>query len=512
MISIATFLEDPNLLGRDFGPASWATWKLTLRAGLGELLSDSEAAAFRTIASRDPPRRRVRELWLALGRRSGKDSAASALATYLAVFSDLEKHLRRGERGVVLCLAVDKHQSRLVFNYIRAYFEEIPLLAAMLVSVNDGVIELNNRIDIVVATNNYRSIRGRTVLCAILDECSFWRDETSANPDIEVYSALVPSLITLRDSGAMIVGISSVYRRQGLLYSKFVEHHGKDDDNALFILAPSTTFNPLLTEPGAAAEIERSRALDPARAAAEWDSIWRDDISSLIDPRVLEAACERGVFERQYNSGTHYVGFTDESGGAGGDASTLSICHRESDGRVVQDLLRVWKPPFKPSQVIAEKAGTLKAYHCTEVTGDRWAGGIPPDLYEQHGIKYVQSSKVTSEIYIDFLHLINSGRVVLLDHQQQKAELLNLERRVSFGGREAIGHPPNSHDDAANACAGACVNASTEPQPWVISDELLRQARTPSRYLSGQSAQRLMQQYGGGFFVGNATDIYRTRW
>src|SRR6516165_11024801 len=110
----------------------------------------------------------------------------------------------------------------------------------MLVSASNGVIELTNGVEIIVATNSFRAIRGRTVACAILDEIAFWFDEHFANPDVEVYSALMPSLISLRQSGSMLVGISTVYRRTGLLYDKFVQHHGRPGDDVLFVHAPAT--------------------------------------------------------------------------------------------------------------------------------------------------------------------------------------------------------------------------------------------------------------------------------
>ena len=38
--------------------------------------------------------RAIRELWLALGRRAGKDSAASALIAYLATYGEFARHLQ----------------------------------------------------------------------------------------------------------------------------------------------------------------------------------------------------------------------------------------------------------------------------------------------------------------------------------------------------------------------------------------------------------------------------------
>ena len=49
---------------------------------------------------------------------------------------------------------------------------------------------------------------------AIIDEAAFLRDETSANPDLELYSALIPATATL---GGRVVAISSLHRRRGLM-------------------------------------------------------------------------------------------------------------------------------------------------------------------------------------------------------------------------------------------------------------------------------------------------------
>jgi hypothetical protein len=35
--------------------------------------------------------------------------------------------------------------------------------------------------------------------------------------------------------------------------------------------------------------------------------------------------------------------------------------------------------------------------------------------------------------------------------------IVSLERRTARGGRDSIDHPPNQHDDLANALAGLCA-------------------------------------------------------
>jgi hypothetical protein len=76
--------------------------------------------------------------------------------------------------------------------------------------VADGV-DVSAGAELLVLASDFRNVRGRSVACAIFDECAFWQSELTTNPDVEVYQAVVPSLATL--PGAMLIGISTPYRR-----------------------------------------------------------------------------------------------------------------------------------------------------------------------------------------------------------------------------------------------------------------------------------------------------------
>jgi hypothetical protein len=100
-------------------------------------------------------------------------------------------------------------------------------------------------------------------------------------------------------------------------------------------------------------------------------------------------------------------------------------------------------------------------------------------LYRPHGIAFEQAAPTKSDIYLDFLHILNSRRMRFLDEPTQIAELLGRERRTRWGGRESIDHPQgnNFHDDAINAVAGAAVLAATVAPPIVVTTEMLAVAR-----------------------------------
>jgi hypothetical protein len=84
-------------------------------------------------------------------------------------------------------------------------------------------LEFWNDVSIEVGTNSFKALRGRAFLLSILDEVAFYADENIASPDAAVYNAMQqPGLATL--PGSMLIGISSPYRKSGLLYTKYKKH------------------------------------------------------------------------------------------------------------------------------------------------------------------------------------------------------------------------------------------------------------------------------------------------
>ncbi|HEV2161186.1 MAG TPA: hypothetical protein VGR52_02970 [Stellaceae bacterium] len=419
-----------------------------LKAAAGEHLGKNELTRFREVAERDPPEHPVKELWCIVGRRGGKDAVASAIAT-TAAFEDYSRYLRPGERASVLCLAVDRDQARILLRYIRGYFATNTLFHDMVERETDSGLELINSVEVIVATNSFRAVRGKTIACVVLDEVAFWRDESSANPDEEVYAALLPGLVTL--PGAMLIGISTPYRRSGLLFAKWRDHYGVNDPDVLVVKGPSTKFNPTLP----LSVIEKALAKDAEAASAEWLAEWRSDLADFVDRIVVERLVPPGCSERPPEHSLTYVGFCDPSGGSN-DSMTLAIAHRQGT-TVVLDCVRERRAPFSPDDVCREFAATLKSYGITEIRGDRYAAGWPVERFAVHGIKYEPADKPKNEIYVALLPMLNSNAVALLDNTRLISQLCSLERRSARSGKDSIDHPTGGHDDLVNAAAGALV-------------------------------------------------------
>ena len=361
-----------------------------------------------------------------------------------------------------MLLAVDRAQAGTALNYVRAYFQLVPALKALVKHETADGFALRNAVDIAIATNDYRSVRGRTVLCAILDEVSFWNSESTATPDRETFRALRPGMATLEES--MLIGITSAYRRAGLAYDRWAKHYGGDDDKVLVIHAPSRTLNPTLSQ----SEIDSALTEDPEAARADFMSEWRDDLASYAARDLIEATVDRGVTVRPERSGSHYVSFCDPSGGAR-DSFTAAVAHAE-DGVAVLDCLVEVAAPFNPDSAVAQIAQVLKSYRINRTVSDRYAAAWPVAAFARNGIKLEHSERDRSAIYLDALPLFTTGRGRLLDHKKLVTQFAMLERRTSPIGKDRIDHGRNGADDLCNSAAGAMVLALAR-RPFICTEE-----------------------------------------
>src|SRR5439155_20764016 len=121
-------------------------------------------------------------------------------------------------------------------------------------------------------------------------------------------------------------------------------------------------------------------------ASAEYLGQFRSDIESFVAYEVVQS-CVGDHVEMAPQSGVEYHAFVDPSGG-GADSFTMAIGHMDDSDRVIIDASRETHPPFSPAGVIEEFAGLLKLYHVARVTGDRYAGEFPRELFRKSGIEY----------------------------------------------------------------------------------------------------------------------------
>jgi hypothetical protein len=311
--TILEAMSHPDLWGRWFSDkASWAAWLVVLRAIFGLPLSDDELDLFRRCTGRTaPPAGGACETWLICGRRAGKSMILALIAVYLGCFIDWSPYLSPGERGTVMVLAADRKQARTIFRYAKALIAEVPTLAHLIERETAEGLDLKSGVTLEIMAASFRTVRGYTVLAALLDELAFWRsDEDSSNPDEAILAALRPAQATIR--GAMLLCASSPYARRGALWNAHRLHYGKDDSPALIWRADTKTMNPTVPDSVIAEAYER----DPASAAAEYGAEFRSDVAGFLDRALVEAAVDADVAVRPPREGISYFCFADVASGA----------------------------------------------------------------------------------------------------------------------------------------------------------------------------------------------------
>ncbi len=453
-MNILAALDDLALFAPHFRGATWKPWRAFLAALFALPLDDDALALFRAHTGREtPPVAAFKEAALVIGRRGGKSRVLALIATYLATVRDYAPFLAPGEVATIAIIAADRRQARSIFRFTTGLLKAVDMLAGMVADETADTITLNNRVTIEIATASFRVTRGYTFAAVLADEIAFWRSDDSANPDQEIIGALRPGLATI--PGAMLLLASSPYRKRGVLYATFARHWGQDEARVLVWRATSLEMNPGL-DPAIVAEAYED---DPDAAAAEYGAEFRNDLSDFVPRAVVDACTMPGRFEIAPMAAFSYVAFVDPSGGTGADSMTLAIAHREGE-RAVLDAIREVRPPFSPETVTSDFATLLKSYGVKQVTGDRYGGSWPAERFQTHGIKYEPSEQPKSDIYLNFLPVLNSGRAELLNLPRLASQLCGLERRTARSGRDSIDHAPGAHDDVANVAAGSLLLAN----------------------------------------------------
>jgi hypothetical protein len=352
-----------------------------------------------------------------------------------------------------------------VLDYTRSYFERLPALAALVKRATSDGFELKNNVDVEIVTNDFRSIRGRTVLACIFDEIAYWSGEHSTSPDTETYRAIRPGMATL--PGSMLIGITTAYRRQGLAYDRWQKHFGRDSAKVLVIRATTPQLNPSLPQ----SEIDDAMAEDREAARADFYSEWRDDLASWLPRELIESAVDAGVTVRPFDPAHRYTSFIDASSGQK-DSFAAAVAHMEDKVAVLDCLIEV-KAPFNTADATAQIVAVLKSYGLSSTTGDDFAKGwvIAELARHQFGFEPRPPKMDRSALYQETAPLFSARRVRLLDSARLVSQYAQLERRLMPGGWSRIDHPAKSgfHDDLSNVCSGALWRATTE-KPAIVWD------------------------------------------
>jgi hypothetical protein len=469
---IVEFVTDGQLLGLTLSLAQ----ETLLRAIYGRPLSAEQAACFTACTGRAqaPGGGGFGEVTVVAGARAGKDSRIAApIICYEALFGGHERHLAKGERGVLPLVAQDGRATRVAYGYIRDYLLRSPVLARQVAGEpTTAEVTLANGLAISCFPSTLRSLRGWSIPAGVMDELAFFRLEGSADSDGEIQASIRRGMLSF--PAPRLVKVSTPYLRGGVLYEDFKRAWAQDDPDLLVWRATSLLMNPSLK----AERLERERRLDPSRFAREYEAAFVEDLEAFLPSQWVDDAVVRGRYELPPRPGVVYTAAVDPSGG-GADAFTLCICHGEGAGadlRVVVDVMKGWSRTRQSAVdlegVVKEIAACCGHYGIRAVSGDRYGSGWVRERFRAEGLLYrepelkrpnepVGTYLDKSAAYVEVQPLFAQGRIDLLDSPPLIRELRCLERRARAGGKPVVDHPGvgGHHDDYATALALAAVAA-----------------------------------------------------
>ncbi len=383
------------------------------------------------------------------GRRSGKSRNSAVKGAWEACLSGKWELLAPGEMGMVVIICPTKKQGRIIRNYLRAIFSGSPLLEDEVINETQEGFALRNGITIEIMVGDYRTIRGYTLLAAIVDEvCFFGLDaESKVRNDSELIQALMPALATVN---GRLICISSKYAKRGWAYRTWKKHWGNPDSKILVWDSDSRTMNPTLSQE----IIDAAYAEDAVSARSEYGGMWREDISQWLPLETIESAVIKGRKGLMGRRGISYSFFADISGGRVED-SCLAIGHQDKESKkVILDMLYVYQAPNSPNEVILDMCSKIKRFSGQRVVADNYSANFVSDAFKANHINFSKCELPKSKLYLELIGNICSGQVEILDHKVLIQQLCSLERRTRSGGKDSVDHPAGQKDDCANCLAG----------------------------------------------------------
>jgi len=344
-------------------------------------------------------------------------------------------------------------------------------------------IELKNNVVIKIMTCSYRGIRGYTLIGAICEEISFWRDEFSANPATEILRAVRPGMVRIPNS--LLIAISTPYSPSGLLFEMYSEFFGTTgDDSPLIFKCDSRTMNPTIPRSEIAKEFRR----DATAARSEFDAEFREDLENFLPMELISSAIVPGRIELLPMKNVRYHGFCDPSGGRS-DSMTLAICHQDKTrGKIIVDLVKEVVPPFTPSVVVKDFSNSLKSFGISFLKADAYAGEWVSESFANHGIMVENSELTKSQIYLAILPLMANQRIEIPEDRRLISQLRSLERRCGRG-RDVVDHPPGLKDDLSNAVGGAIAFCSKSGVENNLSEIHTAMAQSENEYLNPEEKE-----------------------
>ena len=407
-----------------------------------------------------------------LGRRSGKSSAITAFAAlYEILFGGHLAYVKPGQDVVVPYIAQDLPTAKANMIFIALMANDAPLLKKQILTASRDRIDFKNGIVITPEPPAIKTGRGIAVPLVIMDEVGFWyRTAEAANPDYEVQRAV--SFAQSQFPRAKQFIISTPYTEEGLLYEywkagtsgRHVEPEDRLEYEDALVIQSSTAAmeNPVITRK----KLQKLKNEDPDAFIRESLCRFVSAISGFFSLELVDRATKGHGKERTRTQNEAeglrplYVAAMDPA--FRHDSFAFSIFHTDTEGNVIQDVLKTWTPDSKrgerldPASIIAEIAHLTKEWNISVVYSDQYQLESLQQLALQHNFAIMGNDftgKSKAKMYGSLLNLMRTGKVQLLDLPVIHSQLSQLQKKMNALGNVQIAAPQGRHDDVASVIA-----------------------------------------------------------
>lgn len=472
-----------------------------------------------------------RELVLVLGRRAGKSLLSSLIASY-----EIYKLLRRGfpqsyyglPSGAeirVLCVANDKEQASIVYGDIQSYVESVDYFKSSLANTTQTFMKFRTENDKKKGDNSKPSInatfkssvakglRGRGIICSILDEIAFFIDDGNSSAE-RVYKAIMPSLAQFSPKdpknkhkaigpteGRMIL-ISSPDAKEGFFYRMF-QHAMSGDKGAsdmLVVQAPTWEVNPTLDR----SYYEKEYYKDPKTFMTEHGAQFSDRVRGWIEDSSDLFQCIEPTLTPRSSGRVKEPHFAGIDVGLVNDGTCIALS-KINNGKIelvyheLWQAKRTWKEsnphlqrPLTPYALtlqdqtridMAEIAIWFKEltnkFYIIKGVFDQWSGIVFEQELHKQGLQQFETRNFfasdSSLMYQTFKMFMYNKQLSIYDYPKYSSGLENsgrysplitelLELQAYSNGKNVITveapKAPGKHDDMSDALARSILVAS----------------------------------------------------
>lgn len=370
------------------------------------------------------------------GVRSGKSVIAGAAAIRSCLEVDLSRR-KRHELARFAIVAPTVDNATATFRLLAGSIHDAPSLSKMIDGETGDTLTLRRpdgrlvEIVVVAALRGAVTLRSRWLVGFALDEAALFGAETTG--------AVVTAEELLRVGETRLLPggqgwiISSPFGPSGLLYDLWRSHFGRPG-RVLVVHAPTRAMNPSFP----AEQIERVRDRAPDVAAREFDGLWIDPDTALLDGPSVDACTRRAPLEEPPKIGARYAAAWDAA--TRGNSWTLVVARSAGD-RVVVSCARQWTGskvrPLDPAAVIAEIAAVLATYRVRYVACDAWGADALQSLARAHGIQLLVRTSSPAESFARYDRLrtlVATSAIELAPHPTLVQDLKSIRKKAQANG------------------------------------------------------------------------------